>query len=50
MILLLITLLYDFLSKLGGRAGGGGVAREKRNAFLRQRLGGKNAKQCFGIP
>lgn len=49
MILLLITLLYDFLSKLGGRAGGG-VAREKRNAFLRQRLGGKNAKQCFGIP
>ena len=38
-ILLLITLPYDFLSRFGGADGGRG--REKLNAFLRQRLGGK---------
>lgn len=38
MILLLITLPYDFLSKFGGD---GRRGREKLNAFLSQRLGGK---------
>lgn len=49
MILLLITLLYDFLSKLGGRAGGGGGKRETKCIFEAETWG-KKCKTVFWNP
>lgn len=48
-ILLLITLSHDFLSKFGAKSGRGRSKRETECIFEAETRG-KNTKQCFGIP
>lgn len=48
-ILLLVTLSHDFLSKSGGKSGRGRSKRETECIFEAETWG-KNTKQCFGIP